>query len=293
MAPEDADTTPSTSIARRGRPPGEPPKRWRDYLDVLETIRPARFPSFQALHAWLAREHPFAIQANYQAFQRVLNGVSPPRPGLGGALIAAYGLQGAGLVAEDFDLPAGEFRARLGARSASGLSDLIAGWADGTTIHLEGRGAGPRSKHFGADTLENEEVLIAKQSYALRIARPIDLPGVDGPLLLLGFGLSDRRWQFVSAVADNPLPPDRRVQWGAATGVSLTVSSAAGPATLYAIGSQRPFPTTFVDFFERHRNMSRQRGLLSPSELLRIEDLLAALSPQRPWAALLHYRVET
>jgi hypothetical protein len=269
---------------RRGRPRASgPTRRWNDYLEIVRRVRPGPGQETSELFAYMLREHGSAVQKTLTTFRRVLSGAARARPGFAAALADALRLGEMNSGADDFDLPPAEFETRLQGSPPPSLAQLFLRAADGTRLQLE---ADPLEgvRAFGRQA--GLAVLDVGVSYALSIARPEARAGTQGPLLLVGYGKGDRRWQFVSAVADHPLSPATVVQWSRLTGVSLTPSEQPGTFVLYALGGRRPFDNSLTVLFERHRDGS---AYLNDADVAAVRRAVERAVDQGGWSASLEY----
>lgn len=271
---------------RRGRPKTNVPlKRWQDYVDAVCETHPGRGLGGLQLFTFIRREHPSAAHSTIDSFYKVMNGTMPARLGFDTALAKALRLEEIGSGPDDFDLAPDSFKTKLKGERPLSLTESLAQGRDGTKLLLYPR-ADPRTRHFGAGTGSAPMVLDAGTSYSLSIVRAATASGVDGPLLLLGYGYGDRQWQFVSAVADSPITPITRIQWGRMTSISLTPDYQPGKFTLFAVGAKRPFSTALTSLFCQHREI---RGFFSNLELTALENAVREAISHGAWVASLDY----
>jgi len=281
----------SGNNGRPGRPPQNLPARvWGDYVDAVRAVRPGPGLSDNELFEWLSREKKSAVPATLASFQRILSGNRTARPGFDVALVGALGLMSLGLDETTFDLTPDAFKARLIEAQPPKLAQILDQARDGTQISLKPRSALlGRFRHFGA-AIKPVVPVSADVPHHLSIRRPALVAGVDGYLLLLGYGLADRKWQLVSAVTDTPHAPDRKTQWSAlASGISMTAPYQTGEFVLHALGASGPYSPGMVALW---KSLVGTPAFLDERQITQVTRETEAMIAQGAWSSALHYVME-
>jgi len=274
---------------RPGRPRATTPlKVWGEYVEAVQIHCPGHRTAPRTLFEHLRRQAPSAVHETQTSFGRVLAGDMAAKPGFAVALAQGLGLEELGMTPADLDLPIAAFTERLVSNRPHSLARLLKTAVSGASIALRPSAMDLNAvRHFGAKAAAMT-VLVAEVSHDLSITRPHEVQGVDGRLLLLGYGYEDHRWQLVSSVADRPVAPTANVQWGRHTGISITPSYQGGTFALYAIGSSTAFAPPLSALFDRHKGGD---GFLNDREIATVEQCVGA-AVKEGWVALLNYSIQ-